>query len=197
MGNATSSSKFGPSDKFFVAVIRSWVNDWKIPSLNTCDDDSTLCYLLYRQTPVVAAVIQLKIHGNTESQEEVSDKTHACVMPLPNNDGEYNEFNLVAYNKIDTTTTTFTTHITMEELQRGYYTVNKAEKLIWSKVWDDATRGYFSCQQHINQGFPRHFWWENWGRREYSYNNRSQEEREWADPKTKGKLGWKDLQANM
>ena len=59
----------------------------------------------------------------------MSDETHACVMPLPNNDGEYHEFNLVASNKIDTTTTTFTTHITMEELQRGYYTVNKAEKI--------------------------------------------------------------------
>ena len=67
----------------------------KIPILNTFDDDSTLYYLLYRQKPVVAAVIQLKIDEHNDPQEEISDKTHACVMPLPKNAGECNELNLV------------------------------------------------------------------------------------------------------
>ena len=58
----------------------------------------------------------------------MSDKTHACVMPLPNKAVEYNELNLVENTKNKSTTTIFTTHLPTEERQIEYSTVIKAEK---------------------------------------------------------------------
>ena len=54
--------KFGLPQKGTVKQI------YKKTSLNTCDDNSTLYYLLDHQKKVVSSVMKIKIDGNTESQ---------------------------------------------------------------------------------------------------------------------------------